>query len=315
MCLSEPHRTPSLGGAPSSFLGFELGGAPALGRGASPDELRCFSFEPLELAEREPLVGGEPRGAALLGTLLSTRLSGEVSLARFFQSRLARLPAQELLFGATGQLLLPPERRGTLDVGDASRFDGVGARRSIVPGMERGTVEALWPITHGAIDAHVEVVVVTLATAHLRCHQRHAPELVFAHADRARVGDDALAQMRGEDNVLRLRHRIVDEGFEERPIARIIEAIAPVASARVAVRVDADEESLRDRLPALVEHVITDVGVATALVGLVRGERAAALGRQVAHREPRTRDASCHGAGGAIEEPDELARAIAVRAN
>ena len=118
--------------------------------------------------------------------------------------------------------------------------------------------------------------------------------------------------MRRYEHVLYFGDGIVDEGDHELPIALDVESVPEASAPPRSSRVHGHEHRPFDLSAGLVEHIEPDVHVAAALVGDVGAQVPPLLGRQIPHREPRTRRRPRDVGSRTVEQPHELPGSVAI---
>jgi len=312
LLLPEPHGTPPLVRPPAALLGLGRGVPSELGNSAAHEQSRGLLFEAAEFSEGPAFIARKTRRAPCLGVLLARGFGQECSCPRLLPRLLPGRTTSQGELGAVSLLLVPPEPLGPLQIRDPRRGHRIGARRPVVPGVQRRSVEALGPVPDRTVDAHMKMIVVAIAPAHAPRDQLDPAQLVLRCLDTPAVFEQPLSDVRREDDVLDLGHRVVDEGHQQRPVPRVVEGEAPARTTSSAIGVDALKERLRYSLAIGANQVKRHVRVAAALVGLVGREGPAVFTRQVAHGEARTWEGPGDRRGGPAEEAHQLPGPVAL---
>ena len=315
LLLPQPHGAAPLVCTPATLFGPGLGISAELGYPAAHEQTRGLLFEAAKFGEGPTFIARETRCAPRFGVLLARRFGHEGPSPHLLPRLLpGHSPGQGEL-GAASLLLVPPKSLGPLQICDPRCSHRVRARRPVVPGVERRTVEALGPVPDRAVDAHVKVIVVAIAPAHAPRHQLDPAQLVLWCLDAPTVFEQPLSDVRRENDVLDLGHRVVDESHEQGPVARVVEGEAPVPAARPAFGVDALKERLGHGLAVSANQIERHVRVTAALVGLVGREGPTGFTRQVTHGEARPREGAGHRRGGPAEEAHQFPGPVALAAD
>ncbi len=143
----------------------------------------------------------------------------------------------------------------------------------------------------------------------------------FLHAVDQRLGRAAPSALRQQSLLERLDHHrvlhwdpvLAHEGRDERPVARVVEAIANPAEASLAIASKADEAAWMGRLAGGgVLQVKADVGVHATAMRTMGTETPASAAGEVADVQDRPRVLPVHFVGCPLQQRHELLGAVAV---
>lgn len=195
---------------------------------------------------------------------------------------------------------------------------GTGAvdagRDAFVPGVVGRRVEALGAVGDGAVDADVHVVAVVLARGMRLGDEGDAADDGGIGAGAAAGGEDAGAEVLGEEEPLHARLGVLEHRGEEREGAGAVEAVALASVFATAVLSHGDEAAGFDGLAVRVEEEEREVGVASVLVRGVGLEPAAATEGEGADHQARAGLRFADPSRGAAQEPGHVVGGPEVRA-
>ena len=140
-----------------------------------------------------------------------------------------------------------------------------------------------WPLVaagrsvrRGAVDADVEVIVVSVARGGLREQSIRAIEHGGRRPATPPLSEKAALDGRGDEDVLHSSIAIGDELGDELPIASVIEAKGLVRGSPLTLGIEAGEAEGVEGPAARVGHVERDVDVSSVLMRCVAGDSASA---------------------------------------
>ena len=136
---------------------------------------------------------------------------------------------------------------------------------------------------------------------HPRSLQSHAPR----NAASLRLVQQPLSKVIRDEDPLNPRVTIPEQGFDERPVARIVETGSGQGRS-TPCSVEFHESVVVQRLSSGVDHVETEVDIATALMRLVLPNRSASATREVSYAQLDGSVSFVDLASGSSYQPDEL---------
>lgn len=122
--------------------------------------------------------------------------------------------------------------------------------------------------------------------------------------------EEPYSKRASDEDELNLRITVRHEFGDELPVASIVETEAVVGGKPDAVSVKSGKRKRLVGVTCCVRHVERNVDVATVLMGGVTRDGSALFRRQLTHRELGSGDSSSDAVGGALQELNELPRAV-----
>ena len=187
----------------------------------------------------------------------------------------------------------------------------VGRGRADVPVVVGRLVDAAGPVILGAVDPDVEMAAVR-ATPRVRRRGGADPlQKLLRRASLLAGPEHATPDVGRDHQVLHGRPRVRHQLHGQRPVARRVEAVAMPLEAAAAAPPQVHEALDLGRVPLLVHEIEADVGVAPAAVRAMGREVPAALAREIPHHQRRAGARFGDAGGSALDQLNQLRRAIA----